>query len=942
MKRVDLDQVKEWLEILHGKSSGVLHVCSTDDWTGVRGAIDTAIRYVSERDAQGVSGIYLRVTTLTPGAPTDRGKRAGAAHSASLPGLWADIDINGPGHKHETNHPDFPGYNDRRPIRFPLPGDEESARRIVTESGLPTPTLWVHSGGGLYPWWLLEDPEELTGDEFAIDAAEKLSDGWQKILVWSANKIGFDYGNVGDLARVLRVPGTWNRKAGGERPCRLLENSGPLYSFENLAGALFALQDAALPPPPPPRTTPVAIAPSPTRGPMPGSPLDAFELAASWHDILEPHGWQVHHTEGATTHWTRPGKRRSMGSSATTGHSSDGRDRMWVFSTACGLPTSEPMTKPYVWGMLNHGFGDMKKVAKELVRMGFGTPVAPTGFTTPLSPLPSSNGAAPAVPVVQAPVTAPPTRPLGGLQVQPPPLPSQPFQPLPGTTPPITPGWCPTPIHPMEAATLPPFPTWALPPVVADLVQQVAASKQVDPTMPALFALAAVSAVSAGRVEALRSGGWREPLSLYTCPVAESGERKSPTGRSVFGAIRRIEDRMRAEHNERVDAEVDELDKQRATLRGNPAAANRIEERIAAAESSRKRPPRIAMSNDITPEALVRALAHQGGHGAILDPEGTFLGTLSGRYSSGTPNPELFIKAYDGDPYTVDRISRDPDRIARPTLALGLAVQRVVLDEVMRSKQLMERGAVARIIFGFPKSLVGTRWESNSAPYDPTPERKWGALLEGISELPVPESPDEVPAIALSPEALQEHMALSDKTESRLGPGGDLTASGLKEWAHKHPGRVLRISALLHLASGRDTRHEVSLDTMRHAVAIGEWAIEHARHAHRIDGESPEEATRKQCSQVLDWVTRTKQGAFTVRDACRAVRAQWVTTKSMADALDQLAELGWVREEPYQDRAGRFRVRFVVSPFAGPVRSEDVSHPLGGSHDPARSRTRGT
>ncbi len=916
MQKADSGQVEEWIRILHGKSTGMLHVCSTGDWTGIRTHLDRkddVIKYALQRDSQGVSGLYLRVTTLSPDAPSDRGKRAGADWSASFPGLWADIDIAGPGHKHTANHPDLSGYDPRRAIQFPLPPDEEAARSIVSEAGMPQPTLWINSGGGLYPWWLLDEPERLEGDQFALDAATKLSDGWQRELVSAAQRLGVDYGNVGDLARVMRLPGTVNRKGGGERLCRIVEGSGPRYTFESLVEFLFELQERSSklqkPVTAPQVASPSLLVPPPAPPTLDrvGSPLDAFERQVPWSDILEPHGWQVHHMEGGTTHWTRPGKRTSEGSSATTGHSSDGHDRMWVFSTACGLPVGEPITKPYVWSVLNGRGGDMKKVAKDLVTRGFGAPLIPApGFTTRLTPVqsaPREHNGHPVAVVTEIRRGAPaPVTPIT-FQV--------------GTTPqPDSSGWHPRPVHPAEPAELPPFPLHTLPPAMGDLVRQVAASRQVDPIMPALFALSTISAVAAGKVEVRRNGNWTEPLSLYTCPVAESGERKSPTGRAVFGAVGRIERQMAAAHNDEVDRQIDELDQRRAEARGNPAAANRIEDKIVALEASRKRPPTIALPNDITPEALVRSLARQGGHGAILDAEGTFMGILSGRYTNGIPNPELLIKAYDGDPYTADRISRDPDRISRPTLALGLAVQQIVLEDAMNNRQLLERGALARIVFGFPKSLVGSRWESNAAPYDPGPERGWAILMEGIAELPAPEAPGQVLTLALSPEALREHVRLSDQIEARLAPGGDLTMAGLKEWAHKQAGRVLRIAALLHLADGLDTTSEIQLVTMRNAALIGEWAIAHARRAHRVDRESAEEATVKQCTQVLDWIKRTKRQAFTVRDACRGIRAQWVSTKSMGDALDQLAELGWVREEPYQDRAGRWRTRFAVSPYA--------------------------
>lgn len=911
------DQVRQWLERLHGTSSGMLHVCGTGSWTGrrfdlARTGIHEAAGYVMERDATGQQGIYLRATTLRYDAPADSGARAGAAHSMSLPGLWADIDIAGPGHKHRSNRPDLPGYDPTKMIVHPLPANEEAAEAIVEEAGLLKPTLWVHSGGGLYPWWLLDESVQLLDGEM-LTAATNLSEGWQRLLVGAAERLGTAYGNVGDLARVLRIPGTINRKDGLERPCRVLDEDGPVYTFNDLVECWASIQDeldataaaeaAARPAPvaattipaPPPATSPVDPA---------GSPLNAFEAVTSWQQILEPHGWEVHHLAGATTYWTRPGKHRSEGHSATTGHSTDGHDRMWVFSTEAGLPSGEPMRKVYVWGLLN-GFGrDMKAVAKELVRMGFGIPKSSSPAGSPLITLtPVARPAAPPPAVLQLP-GSPPAPAAAPVPAFAPPQPAADAMP-----------WHPAPTLPGEGVPLPAFPVHMLPPAMRDLVTNIAGNRQVDATMPALFALSTLSAMAAGKMRVWRNGDWHEALSLYTCSVAGSGERKSPTARGVFGAVDRVERRMFTEHQAAVDALIDELDVERKAAGSNPAAANRVEEKIAAAEASRRRPPRIKLADDITPEAMVHSLGLMGGHGAVLDAEGTFFATLSGRYSKGSPNPDLVIKAYDGDPYTVDRISRDPDRINRPTLALGLAVQEVVLTDAMNSKVLVERGAMARIIYGFPVSQVGRRLENTALPYDPNPGRMWQLVIDGIAEIPAPTDPDNIPTLALSPQALALHIALSDSIEVRLGPGGDLTAAGMKEWCHKHAGRVLRIAALLHLAAGFTTTSEIQPGAMQAAIAIGDWAIEHARRAHRVDRESIEEATVRQCQQVLEWLCRTRPEHVTVREASRGIRAQWVSTKSMEDALDQLVELGWMREEMYLDRASRPRRRYRVSPY---------------------------
>lgn len=100
------------------------------------------------------------------------------------------------------------------------------------------------------------------------------------------------------------------------------------------------------------------------------SPGDDFEASTDWAEILEPHGWILESRHGPERNWTRPGKDRREGSSATTGYKGD-RDRLYVFSTSTVFDAERPYTKFGAYALLNHG-GNHSTAAKELVRQGFG------------------------------------------------------------------------------------------------------------------------------------------------------------------------------------------------------------------------------------------------------------------------------------------------------------------------------------------------------------------------------------------------------------------------------------------------------------------------------------------------------------------------------------------------------------------------------------------
>ena len=75
--------------------------------------------------------------------------RGTAAECGWLPGLWADIDWQDPGHQD----------NDALPV------DQEAAVALVRSFPI-APTAVIRSGGGLQPWWLFDEivaVDEITG-----------------------------------------------------------------------------------------------------------------------------------------------------------------------------------------------------------------------------------------------------------------------------------------------------------------------------------------------------------------------------------------------------------------------------------------------------------------------------------------------------------------------------------------------------------------------------------------------------------------------------------------------------------------------------------------------------------------------------------------------------------------------------------------------------------
>lgn len=351
----DPDLILRWVQTLYSGCGGLIHVCTPSGWSGATFTNDDAghrdlLVWVRRMHERGVQGIYARSTTLS--RPLAYGERGGDEDSAFWTGFFADMDIEAPGHKTKNT----------------LPPDLDACKAILEEALLPEPTLWIMSGGGFYPWWLLQEPQQVTD----VTQLREYSRQWQGVIRDAAQRLSYHYGPVGDLSRVLRLPGTVNRKvADNPRPCVKVqgEGTGQRYEFEALLAdlriAVAHAEDRN------PKPEPREIAPAKPResgsGLLPG---EDFNQRGTWEEVFAGTGWTHDRSVGVEDFWVRPGKERRDGHSATTNY--QGSNFMWVFTTeAQGFEPDRSYTKFKAYSILHHG-GDDKAAARELGKKGYG------------------------------------------------------------------------------------------------------------------------------------------------------------------------------------------------------------------------------------------------------------------------------------------------------------------------------------------------------------------------------------------------------------------------------------------------------------------------------------------------------------------------------------------------------------------------------------------
>lgn len=176
--------------------------------------------------------IYLHAG-LAPVDWKEPKRRPTTAQIGAVPGVWADIDVNG--------SPDGEGG-----VKSGAAPSIESAIALAAE--LLQPTALVASGGGVQAWWLFDEPWVFGSVEERAEAGRLLK-GFELRLAAVARHLGFKLDPVADLARLMRLVGTLNHKSEPPRPVQLLE-AGPRHALQTVREVVGELPAAAAAPAP--------------------------------------------------------------------------------------------------------------------------------------------------------------------------------------------------------------------------------------------------------------------------------------------------------------------------------------------------------------------------------------------------------------------------------------------------------------------------------------------------------------------------------------------------------------------------------------------------------------------------------------------------------------------------------------------------------------------
>lgn len=443
------------------------------------------------------------------------------------------------------------------------------------------------------------------------------------------------------------------------------------------------------------------------------------------------------------------------------------------------------------------------------------------------------------------------------------------------------------------------FPIECFPKNFKDYIEAVTEHIQTSIDMTSVAVLGVASTAIQGKFEIEGKKNYTEPLNLYFMIIAMSGERKSPTIKLTTKPLYNYEKKENKKRQEIIDRQNLELLTKQNKLKNikNLEEAFVIQAEIRELEEKQIKPLKL-IADDCTSEALTSLLADNNGKISLISTEGGIFDILNGRYSNSNPSIDTVLKAYSGDTIRVDRKGRESEYIDNPTMTILISVQDKVLEELMSNDKFRGKGLNARFLYCNPISPVGARkYRTKEIPT--VVENEYNNVIYQLLELPYMEEPT---ILKLSIDADNElekfHYWLEPQLKNKLEFMGD--------WANKFFGVCLRIAGILHCMEylKLSSKNLVTVDTIKKAITISKYFLEHSKYAYMLMGEDKEVQKAKYILKKLEEQKEMSLKRSQIFSISRSSSRNIAKADDIDKALNILIENGYILELEPKERKG--------------------------------------
>lgn len=457
---------------------------------------------------------------------------------------------------------------------------------------------------------------------------------------------------------------------------------------------------------------------------------------------------------------------------------------------------------------------------------------------------------------------------------------------------------------PFDGQDRPKLDTSLLPSALQIFVDGVADAVQVPTELVFMNAICSMAIAVQGKAEVFIHDDYREPLNIYALAALPPGERKSavvslckqPLLEWEQQAYLQVKDVRQSALADRKSLEK-MIEGKRNKLSQGKGETKELLAEIRQLEADLPDVPELPrlFVDDATPEAITALLGKQGERIGIQEAEGGIFDILAGRYNSGAANIDLFLKAWSGEPVTVDRRHGEPLRLKSPMLTVCISPQPDVIAQLADKPGFRGRGLLARFFYLLPSSRVGFR-DTNTQPIPPQVKAVYANKVTAaltISPILYADGTTAPHRLTLSIEADAIRKAFAEQIECNLRNGGEL--EGIIDWANKLPGNTTRLAGLLHFFNSHSpTTEPIAGGTMKSAVYLTSLMVDHAKAAFALMGENEKTAKAR---RILEWIKSDiapNADNFTGRECWQKVRRRFDNMADVKATLDILGERGFI------------------------------------------------
>ena len=470
---------------------------------------------------------------------------------------------------------------------------------------------------------------------------------------------------------------------------------------------------------------------------------------------------------------------------------------------------------------------------------------------------------------------------------------------------------------------LPDFPLDCLTDDFRRFAKDLAACKQAPVDAVGVSLLSMISLAEGGRfkVNPGKAAVYQKGVNLFTMTVMESGTGKS----EIMNVLKKPVEDFVHDFNEKYKGKIDmdanwqnvlrdrveKTKKQCVSGKAEYSDLEKVQKEFSAFKPVKNLR---CMTDNVTSEALENLLAENNGVMSVVSTEGGVIDIMGGRYSKdGSSNIDVYLHGYSNESLDKDRAGQGHIHVDHLYLTVNFSIQPTVLKDFMR-RDFIEKGMTSRFIYSIPKEL-DERCLGDSPDIEPLVLANYENKIRDI--MSIKRNGHELYELCFSKEAERLMVAYNDQNiQKRIKE--DLAC--IKRVARRVIGQTIRLAGILHLmehGGGAVEKREISAETVKKAIRLTNYFLEHTKAAHKTVEDSEEVRSLKYVWEKCCALKKMVVPHDVLRESCRG---RLRTNEEQRPYICGLIERGYLRvlpeEEATAGKSGRPRsVRYGINPL---------------------------